>query len=182
MDERTKHNKGSTRNIDREREKASPVASQATGIEKNRPAEDQSEDQHRKPSVEERRHWVIPLIEKKLTKNPLTHIRGQELVAQGPGDVSVVGMSTAQDERESGENFSQGRMLFVEAQVKFLKIRDTRSDVRDFVNCDGFAESRSTGQHGHDDKQQNRKQGKPSAGSIFHGTDRIPMRRTAWCE
>jgi len=70
-------------------------------------------------------------------------------VANGPGNVGIIGVDPAKDERDGRQNLCEGRMLLIQAQVEFLQVADTRSDVRHLIDSDGFAERGATGENCH---------------------------------
>src|SRR5258708_21233353 len=67
----------------------------------------------------------------------------------------VVGVDSANDQRDRGQDFRQRRMLAVQAHVELLQIADAGADMRYFVNGDRLPQAGAARKQRHECEKEN---------------------------
>src|SRR6267143_1624151 len=97
---------------------------------------------------------IVPAHDDPVAEHPLAQERVEHLVAEGPGNMGVVGVHSPEDKRYRGQCLRQRRMLFVHPQIQFLQIAHPCADVRDFIDRNGFPPCGAPGQQRHHGEKQ----------------------------
>src|SRR5215467_15470087 len=89
---------------------SSPRTSQLSSEEVDDKAQQQRQQKHGKPRPFKCGRWVIPFFEQPFAEDPLSQVRREKFVAEGPGDVLVVRAIAANHQRNRGPNFRKRRV------------------------------------------------------------------------